>query len=211
MAGAFTAGNREGDPYEAVRSDDMMIPTEAEHDRVWGPPGSAIRAAYAPAALVRGITGGARPPKFYFEVGRSDFPRVMEASAVMRDLLRKPGPRSPSPSTRAIIPGPMRRRRWRGWSRNSARSLTMAETALMSRDELFPVAFRFEDARFGTCVGVHLPAACRRSAGAACSALHPEERELCRAMRGARLEEFAGGRVASRLARAGMPDEAARP
>ncbi len=83
----------------------------------------------------------------------------------------------------------------------------MAETALMSRDELFPVAFRFEDARFGRCVGVHLPAVGSVDAAPVLAVLHAEERELCRSMRGARLKEFAGGRVASRLARAGMKDE----
>jgi 4'-phosphopantetheinyl transferase EntD len=79
----------------------------------------------------------------------------------------------------------------------------MAESALTSRDELFPLAFRFADARFGTCVGVHLPAGSVDPL-ALLESLHAEERELCRAMRGARLTEFAGGRVASRLARAGM-------
>jgi 4'-phosphopantetheinyl transferase EntD len=82
----------------------------------------------------------------------------------------------------------------------------MAETALMNRDELFPVAFRVEDARFGRCVGVHLPTGSVYPL-ALLERLHPEERELCRSMRGARLKEFAGGRVASRLARVGMKDE----
>ena len=54
VAGAFTAGNREGDPYRQVRSDDMMIPTEAEHDRVWGPPGSTTRRPTIPRRWSRG-------------------------------------------------------------------------------------------------------------------------------------------------------------
>jgi putative tributyrin esterase len=91
VAGAFTAGNRRGDPYAAVRSDALLIPSETEHERVWGPAGSAVRAAYAPDALVSGITGAADPPKFYFEVGRSDYPRALEAAALMRDLLRDAG------------------------------------------------------------------------------------------------------------------------
>jgi S-formylglutathione hydrolase len=91
VAGAFTAGNRQGDPYAAVRSDALLIPSEAEHDRVWGPVGSAVRAAYAPDALVSGITGAADLPKFYFEVGRSDYPRALEAATLMRDLLRDGG------------------------------------------------------------------------------------------------------------------------
>lgn len=84
VAGAFTAGNREGDPYRHVRSDDMMIPTEEEHDRVWGPPGSATRATYDPMALTAAIAGPW--PRFHFEVGTEDFPRMIEASATMAAL-----------------------------------------------------------------------------------------------------------------------------
>jgi 4'-phosphopantetheinyl transferase EntD len=80
----------------------------------------------------------------------------------------------------------------------------MVEAALMSRDALFPLAFRFDDARYGTCAGVHLPPAASVDTAALLAALHPDERELGRPMRGARLVEFAGGRIASRLARAGM-------
>jgi 4'-phosphopantetheinyl transferase EntD len=80
----------------------------------------------------------------------------------------------------------------------------MAEAVLMSRDALFPPAFRFEDARFGTCIGVHLRPAGSVAAASLFAELHPEERDLGRSMRGARLVEFAGGRIASRLARAGM-------
>lgn len=91
VAGAFTAGDRTGDPYQAFRSDALLIPTEAEHDRVWGPPGSQVRAAYQPAVLVEQAKGQARLPKFYFEVGRDDYPRALEASEVMRARLRYAG------------------------------------------------------------------------------------------------------------------------
>ncbi len=87
VAGAFLAGNREGDPYEKVRTDSLMIPTEAEHDRVWGPPGSEVRRRYDPAALAPALAGGGGLPTFFFEVGRGDFPRMIEASLRMRDLL----------------------------------------------------------------------------------------------------------------------------
>lgn len=80
VAGAFTAGNREGDPYRHVRSDDMMIPTEDEHDRVWGPPGSPARATYDPAALVAALPPGGPRPRFHLEVGTEDFPRMIAAS-----------------------------------------------------------------------------------------------------------------------------------
>jgi putative tributyrin esterase len=85
-AGAFTAGNRTGDPYRHVRTDDMMIPSEAEHDRVWGPPGSETRTIYDAARLVGG--GDQRPrPRFVFDVGNDDFPRMIAASERMADLL----------------------------------------------------------------------------------------------------------------------------
>jgi len=91
VAGAFTAGNREGDPYRDVRSDDMMIPTEAEHDRVWGPPGSATRATYAPSLLVSALPRSGPRPRFHFEVGAEDFPRMIEASAEMAALFESAG------------------------------------------------------------------------------------------------------------------------
>lgn len=91
VAGAFTAGNREGDPYRDVRSGDMMIPTENEHDRVWGPPGSATRAAYAPSALVAALPKAGPRPRFLFEVGTGDFPRMIEASETMAALLEAAG------------------------------------------------------------------------------------------------------------------------
>ena len=91
MAGAFTAGNREGDPYRLVRSDDMMIPTEAEHDRVWGPPGSATRATYDPAALVKALAPDGPRPRFHLEVGTEDFPRMIAASETMAALFDAAG------------------------------------------------------------------------------------------------------------------------
>ena len=91
VAGAFTAGNREGDPYRHVRSDDMMIPTEEEHDRVWGPPGSSTRATYAPAALVAALPPAGPRPRFHFEVGTEDYPRMIEASTTVADLFDAAG------------------------------------------------------------------------------------------------------------------------
>jgi pimeloyl-ACP methyl ester carboxylesterase len=91
VAGAFTAGNREGDPYRHVRSDDMMIPTEEEHDRVWGPPGSATRATYDPAALVATLPTAGPRPRFHFEVGTEDFPRMIAASTGVAVLFESAG------------------------------------------------------------------------------------------------------------------------
>lgn len=91
VAGAFTAGNREGDPYRHVRSDDMMIPTEEEHDRVWGLPGSATRSTYDPAALVAALAPEGPRPRFHLEVGTEDFPRMIAASETMAGLLESAG------------------------------------------------------------------------------------------------------------------------
>jgi putative tributyrin esterase len=87
VAGAFTAGDRTGDPYQAFRSDALLIPTEAEHERVWGPPRSGVRAKYDPKTLVAQVEGRTRLPKLYFEVGRDDYPRALAASDLMRALL----------------------------------------------------------------------------------------------------------------------------
>ena len=83
----------------------------------------------------------------------------------------------------------------------------MAKAARISRlaDDLFPLAFRFDDERFGTCVAVRLPAVHSADPASLLESLHPEEQELARSMRGPRLIEWIGGRYASRLARAGMP------
>jgi 4'-phosphopantetheinyl transferase EntD len=69
--------------------------------------------------------------------------------------------------------------------------------------DLYPVAFAI-DTGFGRCVGVDLSAALVADPAALPALLHPEEVPLAHGMRGARLVEFAGGRIASRLARAGM-------
>lgn len=74
---------------------------------------------------------------------------------------------------------------------------------------LFPVAFDL-DTRFGRCIGLDLAPASAAARDDLPSLLHAEERALCQGMRGARLVEFVGGRVAARLARTGMPG-AGRP
>jgi 4'-phosphopantetheinyl transferase EntD len=83
----------------------------------------------------------------------------------------------------------------------------MAKAARISSAgvDLFPLAFRFDDARFGTCVAVRLPAASSTDPGSLLASLHTEEQEFGRSLRGPRLIEFVAGRHASRLARAGMP------
>lgn len=68
----------------------------------------------------------------------------------------------------------------------------------------YPVAFDL-DTRFGRCVGVDLAPALAAGPGMLSALLHPEERPLAQGMRGARLVEFVGGRIAARLARARLP------
>lgn len=70
--------------------------------------------------------------------------------------------------------------------------------------DLYPVAFAIDTA-FGRAVGVDLSAALDADPATLIALLHAGERPLAYGMRGARLVEFAGGRIASRLARSGMP------
>lgn len=67
----------------------------------------------------------------------------------------------------------------------------------------YQVAFDFVS-EFGRCVGVHLAEAQAADAVALRASLHPSERPLTNAMRGLRLVEFVGGRLAARLAGAGF-------
>jgi putative tributyrin esterase len=86
-AGAFYASRREGDPYSAYRSQGCMMPTEEEHDRVWGPPGSRIRAIYDPDTLIdEAVTNSVRP-NMVIEAGTCDYPRVIEQNRRMHTAL----------------------------------------------------------------------------------------------------------------------------
>ena len=68
---------------------------------------------------------------------------------------------------------------------------------------VFPLAFRLATP-FGPCVGIALDGAPADPA-VLLPLLHPDERPLATGLRGQRLVEFAGGRIAARLGRAGMP------
>jgi 4'-phosphopantetheinyl transferase EntD len=76
----------------------------------------------------------------------------------------------------------------------------MAGVAAIADLDLYPLAFR-RDVPFGTCIGVHLPEADDAEASVLRQRLYPDERPLSATMKGARLKEWIGGRVASRLAR----------
>lgn len=67
--------------------------------------------------------------------------------------------------------------------------------------DLFPVAFT-RDTHAGRVVGVRLGPALDAGRDALIAALHPDERPFARTLRGARLVEFAAGRIAARHAAA---------
>lgn len=84
--GAFYAPRREGDPYSAYRSTGCMMPTEEEHERVWGSPGSQVRKMYDPDTLIGSASSGPTP-KMIIEVGCNDYPRVVEQNRKMNEAL----------------------------------------------------------------------------------------------------------------------------
>ncbi|WNG35602.1 esterase [Archangium violaceum] len=78
ISGAFYASERQGDPYASQRASGCMMPTEAEHNRVWGPVGSDIRRSYDTGALLRNAAASGTLPELALEVGTDDYPRVVE-------------------------------------------------------------------------------------------------------------------------------------
>lgn len=86
-SGAFEAPLRVGDPYHGHRGDSRLaIPTVRDHERVWGPVGSAVRRAYDPYRLV-GARDRSRPLSVYLDVGTADFDRMIAMNRNMRDAL----------------------------------------------------------------------------------------------------------------------------
>jgi len=86
-SGAFDAPRREGDPYRSLRSSaSLAIPSTRDHERVWGPVGSAVRRTYDPGSILS-LANPGLPLSLYFDVGLSDFPRVIEMNRNMRDRL----------------------------------------------------------------------------------------------------------------------------
>lgn len=72
-SGAFEAPHRSGDPYSELRGEPrMMMPTVLEHERVWGPEGSAVRSEYDPFRLV--ADADAASLAVYIDVGLDDHP-----------------------------------------------------------------------------------------------------------------------------------------
>ncbi|PKW16551.1 alpha/beta hydrolase [Saccharopolyspora spinosa] len=86
-SGAFGAARRVGDPYHRHRGDrGLMMPTERDHERVWGPPGSRVRRRYDPRNLLveRDRTA---PLAVYLDVGLGDFERMIAMNRAMREEL----------------------------------------------------------------------------------------------------------------------------
>jgi S-formylglutathione hydrolase FrmB len=90
-AGAFYANRRQGDPYRHLRDGACLMPTEAEHDRVWGPPGSPVRERHDPDRLIAAATAVGRWPRIALEVGLDDYPRVIEVNRQMHRALDEAG------------------------------------------------------------------------------------------------------------------------
>jgi putative tributyrin esterase len=90
-AGAFYASRREGDPYAGHRSGGCMMPTESEHERVWGPLGSAMRARYDPDSVVAEVDDARSHPAIVLEVGTEDYPRIIDMNRMMHRALDAAG------------------------------------------------------------------------------------------------------------------------
>jgi putative tributyrin esterase len=90
FAAAFEAPRRTGDPYAAFRSDpELLIPSEPEHTRVWGPADSEVRRRYDPylALASRGLPG----KRLYLCIGNRDYQRMRDMNTRFRDFLQSIG------------------------------------------------------------------------------------------------------------------------
>jgi len=89
-AGAFEAPSRVGDPYAGLRDErDFMIPSVAAHERVWGPPGSAVRRRYDIASLIDACLDTRL--SVYADVGSGDYPRIVDMNRRTVHRLRRRG------------------------------------------------------------------------------------------------------------------------
>lgn len=91
--GAFYASDRVGDPYADLRHSDCMMPTETDHNRVWGRPGSPVREYYDPDQLLAQAARQPQQPSIAIEVGIQDYPRVLTQNRRMHTALTSVGMR----------------------------------------------------------------------------------------------------------------------
>jgi S-formylglutathione hydrolase len=88
-SGAFEGPLRTGDPYAAFRTDpDLLMPTVEMHEKVWGPPGSAVRKAYDPYHLVNSWDQR-YDLNIYFDQGLDDFERMIQMNRNFHHALQK--------------------------------------------------------------------------------------------------------------------------
>jgi S-formylglutathione hydrolase FrmB len=90
FAGAFEAPRRTGDPYAGFRNDpELLIPSESEHTRVWGPADSEVRRRHDPylALAGRGLPG----TRLYLCIGTRDYKRMLEMNGRFREFLQSIG------------------------------------------------------------------------------------------------------------------------
>lgn len=92
IAGAFAASSRIDDPYSEYRQDtDFIMPTQYEHERVWGNSDSEVRKIYNVEKIVNNIDRSNCQNKFILEVGKDDYPRMLSMNRMMHELLLKKG------------------------------------------------------------------------------------------------------------------------
>lgn len=88
IAGAFEASKRLGDPYLNCRSENCMIPTEQEHNRVWGDNLNTItRQTYDIESILSKSTNSLGNIRIFFEVGAHDHQRIIDMNRKMEELL----------------------------------------------------------------------------------------------------------------------------
>jgi S-formylglutathione hydrolase FrmB len=90
-AGAFEAPMRRGDPYAAHRTDPaFMMPTVADHEKVWGPPDSPTRRRYDPYRLLD-RHDRALSLSLYLDIGVGDHARMVRMNRNVRAAVERTG------------------------------------------------------------------------------------------------------------------------
>lgn len=91
QSGAFEAPLRAGDPYTAFRENpNLLMPTVAAHEQVWGVPGSMVRQKYDPYIMVKKWK-----EKFdislYLDLGTEDYQRMLQMNRNFHQALLEKG------------------------------------------------------------------------------------------------------------------------
>lgn len=94
IAGAFHAAWRQGNPYAYLSDQFIMMPTESEHERVWGDKNSITRVTYNLKSILNLVNIAEVNNKianFIIEVGYSDYPRMLSMNRKTHLYLIKRG------------------------------------------------------------------------------------------------------------------------